>query len=519
MTYKNIPFDQSSTMRSFANLAVKKGIITPESITKVASVNKKIVQSKLTPGPNLEENILKLCAALREKGFVKNAVEIEEKFFIMKKAVHLYDAHGETGDDVINFAHPDGSHQMKDVEGDAMIETIIDKQKAIKNMIAKEPTGKLAMAKKMADKVKSAGKMNNALAINAVKVVLAQGLKDYEGNAAKAVATTGLGAAGKALVSRIWNAGKNIVNKPSTIELADTGAKAGEVAEGGEAAAGAAATEAASFLPLIGAVIVGLVAGDKVANYLFETEFGATEIKEAADGLLNEISRSGPGMEDFVNTKMASAIDELKKNSELQKNAAEKATQMDSKSPPAEAFPAINEFIQAVSNCREVAFTINDHALAMIDKQTGFSNVRDVVNTYVPLGASIRNIRISAQNVIDVCDKKMAPVMDVLQKIAAGVEAKSESSSGGKGSSQILQLANEIKQDVNNYTVKVKSQQAPNAAKMLQYLDSINKYVSDQQDAFNNLGPNKEAGADVFIQKLNSAKQNLSQFAAKALKA
>jgi hypothetical protein len=43
--------------------------------------------------------------------------------------------------------------------------------------------------------------------------------------------------------------------------------------------------------------------------------------------------------------------------------------------------------------------------------------------------------------------------------------------------------------------------------------------VSDQQYAFNNLGPNKEAGADVFIQKLNSAKQNLSQFAAKALKA
>ena len=108
---------------------------------------------------------------------------------------------------------------------------------------------------------------------------------------------------------------------------------------------------------------------------------------------------------------------------------------------------------------------------------------------------------------------------DVLQKIAAGVEAKSESSSGGKGSSQILQLANEIKQDVNNYTVKVKAQQAPNAAKMLQYLASINKYVSDQQDAFNNLGPNKEAGADVFIQKLNSAKQNLSQFAVKALKA
>lgn len=519
MTYKNIPFDQSSTMRSFANLAMKKGIITPESITKVASVNKQIVQSKLTPGPNLEENILKLCAALREKGFVKNAVEIEEKFFIMKKAVYLYDTHGETGDDVINFAHPDGSHQMKDVEGDAMIETIIDKQKAIKNMIAKEPTGKLAMAKKMADKVKSAGKMNNALAVNAVKVVLAQSLTGYEGTAAKAVANAGVGIAAKQVMSRIWNAGKNLVKKPSTIELADTGAKAGEVAEGGEAAVGTAATEAASFLPLIGAVIVGLVAGDKVANYLFETEFGATEIKESVDGLLNEISRSGPGIEDFVNTKIASAIDELKKNSELQKNAAEKATQMDSKSPPAEAFPAINEFIESVNNCREAAFTINDHALAMIGKQTGFSNVRDVINTYVPLGASIRNIRISAQNVIDVCDKKMAPVMDVLQKIAAGVEAKSESSSGGKGSSQILQLANEIKQDINNYTVKVKAQQAPNSAKMLQYLASINKYVSDQQDAFNNLGPNKEAGADVFIQKLNSAKQNLAQFAAEALKA
>ena len=170
MTYKNVKFHESPVMRSLERVAVEKGIIKPETIQKTASKK----GTNLAPGPNLEENIFKLCSGLREQGFSKQAIEIESKFFNLKKAVHLYDTHGETGDDLINAAHPDGSHQMKDVDGDAMIETILDKHKAMKRMIEKEPTGKQGSVKKLADIVKSAGKINNKDAINAIKIVLGQ---------------------------------------------------------------------------------------------------------------------------------------------------------------------------------------------------------------------------------------------------------------------------------------------------------------------------------------------------------
>ena len=173
MTYKNTKFNESPVMRSFEKLAVKKGLVKPEEIKKTAS--KKSLD--LTPGPNFEENILKLCAGLRDAGFTKQAVEVETKFFNLKKAVHLYDTHGETGDDVIQAAHPDGSHQMKDIDGDAMVETILDKHKAIQNMLAKEPNGKLATARNLAKVIKTAGKTSNSAAVNAIKILFAQEVK------------------------------------------------------------------------------------------------------------------------------------------------------------------------------------------------------------------------------------------------------------------------------------------------------------------------------------------------------
>lgn len=168
MTYKNIKFEDSPVMRSLEKLAVKKGLVKTEVINKTA-VSKK---NSLKPTENLEENILKLCSALRDSGFNKQAVEVETKFFNLKKAEHIYDTHGETGEDVINQAHPEGSHQMKNVDGDAIIETILDRKKIMENIVSKMPTGKQG-SRALADFVKNASK--NVIkhnAINAISAIL-----------------------------------------------------------------------------------------------------------------------------------------------------------------------------------------------------------------------------------------------------------------------------------------------------------------------------------------------------------
>lgn len=170
MTYKNIKFDESSIMRSLEKIAVKKGLIKPEEMTKVASAPKE--DASLVPTENFEENILKLCSALRKSGYEKYAEEVESKFFVMKKA--QYAVHDETGEDLINSAHPKGSAYLKGLEGEAVFTTVIDKQKALQHMVSRKPTGKQASLKAAADMVKLAGKLEKKNAINAVNIILAQ---------------------------------------------------------------------------------------------------------------------------------------------------------------------------------------------------------------------------------------------------------------------------------------------------------------------------------------------------------
>lgn len=57
----------------------------------------------------------------------------------------LYDVSGETGEDLINSAHPEGSPKVKETKKtDEVIETVIDQQKKDLEIISKRPTGKYA---------------------------------------------------------------------------------------------------------------------------------------------------------------------------------------------------------------------------------------------------------------------------------------------------------------------------------------------------------------------------------------
>lgn len=156
MTFKHIKFGDSVTMRSLERIAIEKGLVSLEPLNKTAS---SIEKEDYTPSENLMENVIKLCAGLRGLGFEKHANELESKFVNYKRAFNAYETSKETGEDLVDAAHPDGSHTLRDVEGDAIIETIVDQHLKNVKIVEKTPTGKLASSKDI---------------IRAVKLVLAQ---------------------------------------------------------------------------------------------------------------------------------------------------------------------------------------------------------------------------------------------------------------------------------------------------------------------------------------------------------
>lgn len=154
MTFKHVKFQDSAVMRSLERVAKEKGLVKEEDLVKNASLLKK---ADLTPSSNLLENLLKLSAGLREAGFDKYADDLENKTFAYRKAQTLYETSPEEGEDLVDAAHPDGSHKLEDVDGDeATVETIVDQQKKDLKMVEKEPTGKLASSKDILSAVKRA---------------------------------------------------------------------------------------------------------------------------------------------------------------------------------------------------------------------------------------------------------------------------------------------------------------------------------------------------------------------------
>ncbi len=154
MTYKNIKFEDSAIMRSLEKLAVKKGLIEPEAMKKEASAK----VAPYAPSENLGQNILKLCSGLRERGLGKYAAEVENKFMALKTAESM------VFNSMLGDAHSEGSHDLKDMEGDATIEDLEDAHKKIQEIVNKTPKGKFAVRD----------------ALNLVKITLAQDAAEAE---------------------------------------------------------------------------------------------------------------------------------------------------------------------------------------------------------------------------------------------------------------------------------------------------------------------------------------------------
>lgn len=155
MNFKHEKFDDSAVMRSLEKVAREKGWVESKPITKSASS-----ELNFSPSSNLTENVLKLCAGLKQVGLERYALDIENKFVTFKQAATLYDTHGETGEDLVEAAHPKGSHKLEDMDSNHVVLTILDQHLKGVELANKKPTGKLSNARDI---------------LRAVKIALAEG--------------------------------------------------------------------------------------------------------------------------------------------------------------------------------------------------------------------------------------------------------------------------------------------------------------------------------------------------------
>ena len=170
MTFKHIDFSSSETMRSLERLALEKGLVKLAPMKKEAAAK----PLDLVPTNDLMQNVIKLCSGLMANGFVKEAKELESNFLAYKQAQTLYETSKEEGKDLIEAAHPQGSHKMSNIDADeATVEDILDKHKKLMAIMDKTPTGKLASSKNIIDAIKVATGVH-PLALNGGKKALAQ---------------------------------------------------------------------------------------------------------------------------------------------------------------------------------------------------------------------------------------------------------------------------------------------------------------------------------------------------------
>ncbi len=143
MTLKHIKFIDSPVMRELERQAIKKGTFQPqvEEIVKQASLPLKYAASG-----NIYDDMFVLVKGLRVIGLEQEASSLEDKIILHKQAeTHLYRVIDEDGEDLLEFAHPNGNTHIadaKDENGD--VETGLSAHNKIIQILNTQPTGKVA---------------------------------------------------------------------------------------------------------------------------------------------------------------------------------------------------------------------------------------------------------------------------------------------------------------------------------------------------------------------------------------
>jgi hypothetical protein len=143
---KQSAFYQSEVLRELERQAVRKGFfdLTPEEKVKLAA---QAVQGQhsLEPTGDLLRDLTILAQGLRQKGYDKQADDLERKLLLFKSAeATLYHAIDETGEDLLDFAHPEGEFSVGESEL-GRVETTMSAAKKILDVVKKQPQAKQAM--------------------------------------------------------------------------------------------------------------------------------------------------------------------------------------------------------------------------------------------------------------------------------------------------------------------------------------------------------------------------------------
>lgn len=400
MTLKHINFEDSAVMRSLVKVAHEKGLVKLEPLPVRTAAS--FVKNDLTPTNNLTENILKLCQGLRSTGLNKYADELEATFVNYKQATirTLYDTTGEEGEDLIDAAHPQGSHQMKGVEGDALVETIFDRHTKMLDVTNKNPTGKLASSQDV---------------INAVKVALGFNLPQtriQEGADVKQTIKIKLGApptiplmtmeeqmaqaagrqVGKSIFSRLFG---QIMSRLSAAGATEVG-----VGMGAGAAVASAVVILSEVIAIYGLGESFIAWGDKAGNISEQGQRVSKEIKDVLDKVniqdratLTEVIKSCDALSTATQSFVNSGDNNLSKVKELA-NYGEKLSQA-----------AMN-----VGSALIIANKYKDKENIVM--QMTFSGFTDI--TY------------AASNFTEMADKEIPSIQKVLEQIDKGVAEKTK---------------------------------------------------------------------------------------------
>jgi hypothetical protein len=136
MSIRHIKFEESTIMRALERQAIEKGTFKNEPVIK-----KEASTISLEPSNNLFADLLKLSEGLRTKGFSKEAEVLENKILAYKTAeTHLYQVFSETGDDLLEFAHPDKATVAPAENEYGVVEDLLEKHKKMVDVANKAAT-------------------------------------------------------------------------------------------------------------------------------------------------------------------------------------------------------------------------------------------------------------------------------------------------------------------------------------------------------------------------------------------
>lgn len=142
---------RSEVYRELERQAVKKGFFKPTDaeLVKLAAQEVQSAESDTTDtSDDLMQDIARLAFAMRRKGFIAQAEDIEQKLVMFKRAENaLYNVTPEKNSDFIDFAHRDGDVNLLPGSGDlGTFETMQSISDKIQAVVRKEPTGVNKMA-------------------------------------------------------------------------------------------------------------------------------------------------------------------------------------------------------------------------------------------------------------------------------------------------------------------------------------------------------------------------------------